>query len=156
MKKLRGSGAELGYKARHLKCTEKGYVVAHETVRLMLQLLDPEGVASRRRHRLRRREYRGLGPNFMWHVDSHDKLKLYGVCINGAIDGLFRYILWLDTNTTNSDLKVIGGYFIDAVEMYGGVPTRVRADMGTEKYTFGTCRLCFEVFIRTTIQIPAT
>ena len=27
------------------------------------------------------------GPNFIWHVDSYDKLKPFGFPINGCIDG---------------------------------------------------------------------
>ena len=27
------------------------------------------------------------GPNFLWHCDGYDKLKPYGLCIHGCIDG---------------------------------------------------------------------
>ena len=45
------------------------------TVRHALRILDPEGVSERLRHRLQRRQYKGRGPNFLWHFDGFDKLK---------------------------------------------------------------------------------
>ena len=27
------------------------------------------------------------GPNYIWHCDGNDKLKKYGFCIHGCIDG---------------------------------------------------------------------
>ena len=87
------SGQLHGYKLMHLKCIHKGYVVTQETVRLLLHIIDPEGIAIRRRGRLRRRTYVNIGPDFIWHTDGYDKLKPYGICIHGAIDGFSRYII---------------------------------------------------------------
>ena len=39
--------------------------------------------------------YYAQSRNYVWHVDGYDKLKPYGFCINGAIDGYSRRILWL-------------------------------------------------------------
>ena len=68
----------------------------------------------------------------MWHIDSYDKLKPYGICINGCIDGYSRYIIWLEAFTMSSDPAVIGIYFMSAVERRMGCPKRMRADRGTE------------------------
>lgn len=121
-----------GYKMVHLKCIQKGLVVKQETVRLLLQIIDPDGVESRKKRRIKRRIYHNKGPNQIWHVDSYDKLKPYGICINGAIDGYSRNIMWLRAYTTNSDPRVIAGYFMNTVRMKGGCPARIRTDMGTE------------------------
>lgn len=53
---------------------------------LILSNLDPEGIESRRKRRLNRRAYFSKGLNFVWHVDSNEKLKPFGICIIGAID----------------------------------------------------------------------
>lgn len=58
-----------------------------ETVRLLLRVMDPDGVRSRRRGQLCRRVYRNSGPNFLIHVDGYDKIKRFGFAIHGAIDG---------------------------------------------------------------------
>lgn len=31
--------------------------------------------------------YRTKGPNYAWHIDGQDKLKRYGLCVHGCIDG---------------------------------------------------------------------
>ena len=105
-----------GYKLMHLKCIQAGLVVTQTTIRHLLLILDPRGVQLRKRNRLRRRLYINPGPNFLWHVDSYDKLKPYGICINGAVDGFSRMVIWLHANTTSSNPRVISDYFLDEVE----------------------------------------
>ena len=74
-----------------------GSVIQRETVRLVLKELDPEGVDRRSRYRLQRREYFAKGPNYIWHLDGYDKLKPFGFCIHGSIDGYSRRrLLWLE------------------------------------------------------------
>ena len=126
------SGKLHGYRWMHTKCVCNGFCVSRETVRLLLQILDPESVNQRRRRRLQRRRYHGNGPNFNWHIDSYDKLKPYGICINGCIDGFSRKMIWLQAHYTNSDPHLIAGYFIEAVLDIEGCPRRMRADRGNE------------------------
>lgn len=129
---VRKSSQLHGYRQMHLKCLQEGFTVKRETVRLALQLIDPDGVEIRRRRRLRRRQYSNSGPNFLWHLDSYDKLKPYGICINGCTDGFSRYILWLRTAKTNNDPKVIASYYYDTIATMQGFPRCIRADRGTE------------------------
>ena len=60
-------------------------------------------VQPRSRGKLIRRIYSNPGPDFLWHIDSYDKLIPYGICINGCIYGYLRYIIWLEVFKTNSD-----------------------------------------------------
>lgn len=129
---LNTSAQQHGYRLMHLRCTLNGYKISMHNVRKLLKLLDPEGVELRRRRRLIRRRYYSKGPNFTWHLDSYDKLKPYGIAINGCIDGYSRYIVWLEANFTASDPKVVGGYFMKTVEMLNGFPEFIRGDRGTE------------------------
>lgn len=73
---LETHGSHHGYRWLHLKCIQEGLTVDRETVRVLLQILDPEGVESRRRRRLKRRAYFARGPNYIWHIDAYDKLKV--------------------------------------------------------------------------------
>lgn len=132
---LTKSGQLHGYRWMHLKCIQHGLTVTRETVREFLLLLDPKGVDLRKRKRLRRRQYHNSGPNSVWHMDSYDKLKPYGICINGAIDGFSRHIIWLNAGRTSSDPKVIAGYYVNSIKVLGGCPMTVRSDMGTENGT---------------------
>ncbi len=104
------SGRLQGYRWLHLRAIQRGYVVSQETMRMVIKEIDPEGVEPRRARRLRRRQYFSRGPNALWHMDSYDKLKPYGIAINGCIDGFSRFVLWMEAYNTNSDPKVIADY----------------------------------------------
>ena len=101
------SGQMHGYRWLHRKCLHKGFVVKQETVRILLQILDPMGVEVRRRRRLRCRRHRNPGPNYMWHVDGYEKLSPYGICINGCIDGYSRHITRAIKNTENCHTSLV-------------------------------------------------
>lgn len=121
-----------GYRWMHQKCLQNNFVVTQEVVRLFLQIIDPVGVDIRSRRRLRRRQYRSKGPNFLWHLDCYDKLKPFVICISGCIDGFSRKIIWLKAGTNTSDPKIICTYFLEVVKLLKGCPHTVRADLGTE------------------------
>ena len=61
----------------------------HEDVGVTVRELDREGVSLKRRRKLYWRKYISKGPNFTWHVDSHDKLKLFGFRLHGCVNGFF-------------------------------------------------------------------
>ena len=103
-----------------------------KTVRQLLKIMDPQGVESRSKHWLRRRQYRTVGPNHLWYIDGYDKLKPFEFCIHGAIDGYSRRIMWLEVGPSNNDPFVIAQYYLDCVRMTGGIPKIIRADYGTE------------------------
>nr|XP_046264635.1 uncharacterized protein LOC124069481 [Scatophagus argus] len=129
---LQISGQLHGYRWMYTKCKENGLHVRKEDIRLILKELDPRGVELRRSRRLYCQSYFATGPNYIWHLDSYDKLKPFGICINGCIDGFSRKIIWMNAFTTSSDPKVIGGYYVEAGERSGGCPRIVRGDRGTE------------------------
>lgn len=97
-----------------------------------MRLLDPQGTELRKANRLVRRQYKCPGPNFVWHIDGFDKLKPFGFCIHGAIDGYSRKIIWLKVGLSNNNPKVVATYFLDTIGELGFVPFRIRSDMGTE------------------------
>ena len=129
---LRGSGCMHGYRWMHRKCLQSGMTVSRSIVDRLMHILDPKGIELRKKGRLKRRQYFAKGPNYLWHVDSYDKLKPYGLCINGCIDGFSRRIIWLNVYHTSSNPRVIAGYYIESVCELAGCPTLVRGDKGTE------------------------
>ena len=76
----------------------------------------PVGVECRKRKRLRRRAYHTKGPNSVWHIDGHDKLKPFGFSIHACIDGFSRRLIWLEVGPTNKDPEVIAKMYLDAVK----------------------------------------
>ncbi len=130
---LRGSGSLLGYRAMHQRLTiDYNLVTDRETVRQLLKIVDPEGVQRRLKHKLKRRQYKVKGPNYVWHIDGYDKLKPFGFCVHGALDGYSRRVLWLEVGPSNNDPRVVAQYYLDYVRRIGGTPRIVRADCGTE------------------------
>ena len=126
------SSKHFGYRQMTQKLRGLGYVVDRENVRMCIKELDPEGVLERSRHRLVRRTYITRGPNYLWHMDGYDKLKPYGFCIHGAIDGFSRKILWLKVGSSNNDPRVIASYYLDCIHTLNSVPRCIRADRGSE------------------------
>ena len=106
--------------------------IPRDMVLQMMREIDPEGVRQRKAHRLVRRRYYAHGPNYVWHVDGYDKLKPYGFCIHGAIDGYSRRILWLEVSNSNNSSGVIAKYYLDALAYLGVCPRLPRCDRGSE------------------------
>ena len=129
---LTGSGCGVGYRRIHRSLIRKGYICRRDDVRKLIKSIDPEGVESRRKRRLVRRKYVTQGPNYVWHIDGHDKLKPFGFSIHGCIDGFSRRIMWLEVCTSNKDPEVIAKFYLDTVKQHGFIPLQIKADDGTE------------------------
>lgn len=142
---LNGSGRLLGYRGmwQRLK-TVYGLRISQNTTRLLLGLMDPEGVALRRHGRLHRRQYICKGPNHVWHIDGWDKLKQFGFAVHACIDGFSRKVLWLHVGRSNNNPAIIAGYYLKTIKRLNCVPRIVRSDRGTEN---GLVRL-FQVALR--------
>lgn len=132
-KELQFSGDCIGYRSMWRRLQhDYGFKVKRYDVMLLLRNLDPQGVELRKAHKLKRRKYLVPGPNYVWHIDGYDKLKPYGLCIHGAMDGYSRRIMWLEVGSSNNNPKTIAKYYLDTVESHGFVPRILRADRGTE------------------------
>lgn len=134
-RQLELSGQQHGYRFMHVLCKQNGFKISRDDVYEIMKVLDPGGLHLRKRRRLIRRRYYGIGPNQIWHVDSYDKLKPYGIAVNGCIDGFSRHIIWMEASYTASDPAVIAGYYMDSVKQLGGCSMRLRCDLGTENTT---------------------
>ena len=130
---LQSSESCIGYRQMHQRLLSDHRIVTdRDTVRRIVKSLDPHGVELRSRKRFRRRRYVVPGPNFIWHIDGYDKLKPYGFCVHGAIDGYSRRILWLEVGPSNNNPMVTVQYYLDCVRQLRGCPRVVRGDRGTE------------------------
>ena len=72
-----------------------------QTVRDVMEAIQPGRMANARKGKLSRRLYRNKGPNHLIHLDGYDKLSPFGFYIHGAIDGWSRKLLWLEVASTN-------------------------------------------------------
>ncbi|XP_057304634.1 uncharacterized protein LOC130641714 [Hydractinia symbiolongicarpus] len=129
---LLGSGNSMGYRKVWNVIKNLGIPAKRATIMEIMRELDPEGVSTRRKRRLRRRVYTVPGPDHLWHIDGYDKLKPFGFSVHGCIDGFSRRIIWLEVGVTNKQPEVIAHYYIQAVKQMNAVPLRIRSDDGTE------------------------
>jgi len=72
---------------------QMGMPVVRDRMFQILKELDPLGVASRRINLSSRPRgaYLVPGPNFVWSIDGHHKLSMYGIEIYAGIDAFSRY-----------------------------------------------------------------
>ena len=91
-----------------------------EDVRKAILEMNAEGVQQRKRRKLIRRKYRNPGPNYMWHIDGHDKLKPFGFTIHECIDGFSRKLIWLKVTSSNKIPEIISQYYLKAVKRLKG------------------------------------
>ena len=82
-------------------------VAPRNVVYTLMQILDTERIKLRKKGRLKKILYFAIGPNYVLHVDSYDKLTSFGLCINGCINGFYRYMICLNVFHTNSNFRVI-------------------------------------------------
>ncbi|XP_060608250.1 uncharacterized protein LOC132760318 isoform X1 [Ruditapes philippinarum] len=135
-KEIETSGQCIGYRSMWKRLTNEHKLrVPRNKVLSFMKTIDPDGINFRKAHRIKRRKYRIKGPNYVWHVDGYDKLKPYGFCIHGAIDGYSRRILWLEVSQSNNNPAVIAMYYLEALKTLRVVPRILRCDKGTENST---------------------
>lgn len=126
------SGMQCGYRWMYQRCLLSGFRIQRSMIAAIASFLDPRGIELRKKKRLRRRQYFAKGPNYLWHVDSYDKLKNYGLCINGCIDRYSRKIVWCEITCSSNDPRIIAGHYVKAIEKLEACPRRIRGDRGTE------------------------
>lgn len=103
-----------------------------------MEAIEPGRARRLKASRLHRRVYKANGPNHMWHVDGNDKLKPFGFCLSGCIDGFSRKLMWLNVARTNKDPHLICTNYVEAVSELNVIPRIVRMDRGTENVHLAT------------------
>lgn len=106
--------------------------IKRETMNVMLHALDPDGIQLRLSGRLKRRQFHVAGPDMIWSLDGHDKLKPYGICMYGCIDAWSRKLISLDVGSNNNNPRRIGVYYLHSIARAGGIPQKTSTDHGTE------------------------
>ncbi|OAV85844.1 hypothetical protein PTTG_30234, partial [Puccinia triticina 1-1 BBBD Race 1] len=60
--------------------------IPRQVVYNVLRDIDPEAMTACLRQTCKRRVFRTYGPNHVWSIDGHDKLKRFGIAVYGVID----------------------------------------------------------------------
>ena len=95
--------------------------------------LDPDRILCRR-HDLNRgkNEFVVKGPDWGWHIDQHDKFKLWGFQIYAAIDTYSRKIMWTYVGIANRTAHSVLGQFLKVFREKGYQPRVITSDQGGE------------------------
>ena len=96
--------------------------VSKEDARKSVKIVNPEGVEERKRNSIKRRLYWAKGPAVIYPIDGNGKLKRWGFCIHGCVDGFSRKILWLKVASSNNDPLITANYFLTCIKRYKLVP----------------------------------
>ena len=121
---LDASDANFRYRRIWESLKRQKILVRKEDVRKAILKLNAEGVQQRRRRKLVRRKYCNLGPNYVGHIDDHDKLKPFGFSVHGCIVGFSRKLIWLEVTSSNKVPEIISQYYLKAVKRLKGVPKK--------------------------------
>ena len=115
--------------------------IPRETIAQAIREIDPASVEARTYawHQVRDR-YIVLGPNHVWSVDGHDKLKAYGIEIYSIIDTYSQMIIGLFVGISSRTAVAVQKYFLLVVDKYG-VPQLVRSDKGSETVLMAACQV---------------
>ena len=109
--------------------------------------LFPDAVDRRLRDLQRvRGEYVVPGPNLVWSVDGHDKLRDFGIEIYAGIDTHARYIPWCTIGISNrTAISVLRGY-LDTISspVLNQQPRFVRSDRGGETILMAQAHLTLQ------------
>ena len=133
IERIECSAAAKGYGAlwSSLKVSYR-VVIKCDVVMILLKELDLNESENRKAHRLGRRQYVSVVPNFCSHADGYDKLKPYGLPVHGCVDGFSHKMLWLTVSRTNNDPIVPAYFYIETVKKMGFCPQYLQTDCGTE------------------------
>ena len=106
-RELDASGANLGYRRiwASLKRHKKDSCKEGKRSKTILEL-NAEEVQQRKKRKLVRRKYLNPVPNYIWHIDGQDKLKLFGFSVHGCLYGFSRKLIWLEGLEVTSSKKV--------------------------------------------------
>ena len=77
-------------------------------------------------------------------MDGYDKLKPFGFCSHGAIDGYSRRILWLEVASLNNNPAIISHFFCKYLHLLTGTASIIRADRGTENVNVAAVQRFFQ------------
>jgi hypothetical protein len=118
-------------------CQRIGIIAARDRLFAALKDIDPAGVEARK-HGLQRIRGQFIiqGPNKVWSVDGHMKLKRWGFEVYAAVDAYSRKIIWLYVGITACTQVSCYAQYLKTVERTGIIPEVVKSDYGVETPLF--------------------
>ena len=113
----------------------QGHRARKDDVEAELRRQDPNGTTHRqpgKGQRHRRAEFINPGPDHLWCIDGHDKIKAWGIEIYAAIDAYSRKIIWTYVGNANRSRLAVARQYLETVAQSNWCPRFIRADKGQE------------------------
>ena len=161
IKQYKDSHPKTGIRYIHGTLFQQGIRVQRNQVEASLSHVDDVGRVILCNKIIKRREYKSIRPNALWHVDGHHKLGPWGIVIHGFTDGYDRVVsqysavLVATAESMLLSLKITGmrvsssntaqtvlKLFLQAIKEFG-CPSRVRGDRGAENVDLCTWMILY-------------
>ncbi|THU94651.1 hypothetical protein K435DRAFT_899425 [Dendrothele bispora CBS 962.96] len=131
---LRQRHPHAGYLRMKRELRARGKEVKRSVIQEYMHRYEPDLVRRRIRRRLKCRRFWAAGVNDVWCLDQHDKLKRYGLALHICVDPFTGKFKWLRVWWTNSNPRLIFGYYLDRVKKDGYIPLVTQSDPGPENF----------------------
>lgn len=76
--------------------------------------------------------YNPPGPNWVWHIDGHDKLNFWGIQIYFAVDAYSRFIIWWYVGIENRTRLSVVKQYLETLQKTDMMPKTIQSDRGNE------------------------
>jgi hypothetical protein len=117
----------------HSYFRQQGYIVSRDRLFGVYRSLNPDAIKQRRQDLQRAHgEYIVPGPNFIWSLNGHDKLKPFGIEVYTCIDAYSRYIIWIYVGITNATAISCFTQYLQVLKDIKVAPKFIRSDRGGE------------------------
>ena len=126
-----------------IACIKYNNNVPKEDVGKAVKIINPEEIEERKRNSIKRRFYWAKGLPDIYHINGNDKLKRWGFCIHGCVDGFSSKIFWLHVASSNNDPLITANYFFTCIKRYKLVPQTLRMKRGTENIYYEDLQVYF-------------
>lgn len=112
---------------------QQGHVLSRKVLYDAFREFHPASVTDRwKTMRYQRVGWTAPGPDFIWSIDAHDKLKAWGFEIYASIDAYSRYITWFYIGISAGTSRSVAGQYLRVLSERGKMPNLVRSDRGGE------------------------
>jgi hypothetical protein len=97
--------------------------------------INPEAVVRRRpkfQTNADRPPYNPHGPDWVWHIDGHDKMNHWGIQIYFAVDAYSRFIIWWYVGIENRTRLSVAKQYLETLRKVNTLAKTIQSDRGGE------------------------
>lgn len=117
----------MGFTYLNTELRKHGFLAPKHDAYSIYKSISPDIMHLRwQKKKILRRAFKVPGPNWIWSIDGHEKLRAYGIEIYAAIDAYSRFIPWFYIGTSATTAWNIAQQYIHLLDEKGLTPARFR------------------------------